>query len=998
MPPPDPRQSLFSALPDGVTACDTPASAAAAATAADSSLHRLQESAEFDEHELAEMEEQLGVAEQALDHLVGQAAAADVVLGQIDREYGEAVAALDAHARGVTPLSEMDEGFHEARRDGYRAARRTPAREADNAGAAVRRQQAWLDEQQAHWDRRRSQARVRHQRLASIQPRLDEAAERERDALIRSFDPTGIYTAPTGRTTHMPPARYFRVLAWNLENFTRDPRPRGSAPIDSLRNQTRIAIVANLFQRLGTDVLLAMETGLDVGTAMTQLATRIRSHEMPPTDLRTCEPLTSPATHPIPRVRLDYPNLQLGRHSVARVLALRTLASSFSISPHPSARDLPVTARQIQDAYMLLAAVSGGVRELDDPPFIEGTGWQDRGCITVENGNFAPGPAWFMTCWGELTKHELHVSDVFMLQPLIDWLQMGARLPIDPLVSRHLLEDLRGMADHARRNDLPTLRGAMELAELGLLLLFKAAGMMQLDASDEHVWAGQSLAENLIPRVVLYYTACQRVCLRAHDRDLGPLASTNDQELILGALRRIGAETYAHETYGMVYRPGSPELLAQFFTGPCGQLGFDANGVYGILQQGTNDVLRLQRPGDVLGGRSAMFCAFPATAHRWIPLALHHNRFTGNQAIQNMDDHVSLDNPFTGGENVLRARTLSVVEVCAALAAQSGPVRPLLIGDFNLPASLLEVEAEPMNETARQAQARQRRGWMRDELQDGVLTSGYLRRSVAGAHPRTSLVSNASLAGAGEVGSQPYDAVYQPFDFMEGAANVASGVVTGMAALIPPELLAQPVSGTAPRTDSDAALDDAEDEGGAGEGQDDASDGPQPTQPRQDSTVQAVLAQEIRRTYRSLIRQAIAAIKTAQDWIRLEILARTAVDLDVTDLFALNDADGVLPALVANCSDELHRLMGIDFNVVVHQAGYPRHPLEDWIERATRVLAAPRKRPPRQLAELPQVLVRIRDQLLVAETQPERRLWMAYRAIVSDHLPLIIEIDLEQPS
>jgi len=34
----------------------------------------------------------------------------------------------------------------------------------------------------------------------------------------------------------------------------------------------------------------------------------------------------------------------------------------------------------------------------------------------------------------------------------------------------------------------------------------------------------------------------------------------------------------------------------------------------------------------------------------------------------------------------------------------------------------------------------------------------------------------------------------------------------------------------------------------------------------------------------------------------------------------------------------------------------------------------------------------------VIETQPERRSWIAYRAVVSDHLPLIIEIDLAPPA
>ncbi|MBV8547545.1 MAG: hypothetical protein JO088_22605, partial [Acidobacteria bacterium] len=156
-------------------------------------------------------------------------------------------------------------------------------------------------------------------------------------------------------------SRYFRVLVWNLENFTSDSRPRGSAPISRRRNQARIAAVVAAVRNFGARLLFIMETGADVGQATTDIATMLQQ-----TTGAAWEPLTTPMTHEQPKMAEVYENVTLGRVSGRRVLALRLLGDFYDIAPNLAGLPEEVTIDQITDACHVLIDASSFVKGLGE--------------------------------------------------------------------------------------------------------------------------------------------------------------------------------------------------------------------------------------------------------------------------------------------------------------------------------------------------------------------------------------------------------------------------------------------------------------------------------------------------------------------------------------------------------------------------------------------------------------------------------------------------------
>ncbi|HEV2148065.1 MAG TPA: hypothetical protein VGR37_11735 [Longimicrobiaceae bacterium] len=1003
MPPPNPQQSVFDTHGAWLQPCGDPAGPVAAFKLAVSAWEELRAHIGSIESRIEEAESRIGDLTPTVEQTLREAAA--VRVEDAEQEY------LTLEQAGATK--------HDLKGPGAEWARLRKERNGLLATAREKQGEIEMLEAQVEIDRRELQA------LDAGIPPLEERLRRLKDILeappSTPLSTPPLTVSPTGLNTGARPPRYFRVLFWNLENFTRDQRPRGSAPVDSLRNQARVAVVAHLVQSLGVDALLVMETGSDVGTAMTHVARRLAEVEMRGTgDTRWCEPLVSPATHPVPRVQMDYPRVKLGRPTGDRVLALQLLSNVFRIAPHDSARELAVTRAQMADACRILAQASPAVRELRWLPLYPEPA--DGDCVRLGNGNDCPGPPWFYATWGRLlpfTSAESNFADAvaWPLQRLGDALSIGQGPASWEQVAqlRNVVHACREGVSMARRGKAPAELGALvELAELGILFVLKAFGAMQPESRHDPVWTSFSSAESSLPLLSFLCTGAQQVRMASHDRDLGPLGAAPDQELVMNALRRVGLVKYNLETYGMVYRPWTAELLQQFFSAPCAQFGFDGEGTYGIMRQGfQGEALRIQQADDVLTGRSALQVWLPAGSGRWIPLALHHNRFTGTAEIREMDDHALADSPYTAEENVLRARALSLLEILKAGAGQQNP--PLVLGDFNFPTQLLEEEPRPDPKSRKSVPAWQRRVLMRRELRNGTHLCGYLRRTAGGTHPRTSLTAYATIADGGEVLSQPYDAVYQPFDFLGGTAAVRSGVVAALLGLLPDELLRMTIHAPAPDLgeNEDVVLDE-EDEGTdevvqTADDQADTSDTGRGGQQAQQLPVWTALAFEIRRVYRSLLRQAVRAIQGGTDWFRREVIAQAdaqqeatrrgrsgeidAIERKLKALLMLTEVDA-LDRIVRERADALYGLL---LNTPAAVLTLQDDPLDAWITAAETVLDRPRQRPPRDVARLAATLKRVRHQLRTLEQDPQRRLWIAYRAVVSDHLPVVVEIDL-QPS
>jgi hypothetical protein len=815
------------------------------------------------------------------------------------------------------------------------------------------------------------------------------------------FTPSAIQplqVSPTGVNSNAAFPRYTRILAWNLENFTRDARPRGSAPIDSLRNQARIAVTAFLSYQLGVDVVLMMETGTDVGPATTHLATALQQLQATgPPDNRQWHPLTSPATHLIPTVSMDYIQVRLGRPTGDRVLALNALCSAFNIAPHKSVlmkiknQESHVTADQMMDSCRILLQSSSYVKEFGALPYNYATGLDANACIQLGNKNACPGPSWFYMLWG---------ASMDLGDPWWDLQRWGDTLYSQPLTPQQLLQiaeyilQLRDFIDSSRRGfDPPALAGFAESVELALLFTLKAHNFMTLDPPLRQLWVCETPEVPSIPLLALYCTSVQQVNLLAQDRDLGPIASAYDPEVLLNALRRIGVVKYNLETYGIAYRPWRNEALAQFFEiKPEGQGPFDANGIYGIVRKDAlGGDLSVQQPGNVLSGRSALQLMIPTPTGDWIPLSLLHNRFTGTADIRDSDE-LATTSQFTKDEKVLRARVLTLLEIARAGAMQKFP--PLLLGDFNFPDTLIEPEPEPDGES--QKRAWRRRSQLREELAFGMRLHGYVRRTKGAPQSRTSLVSYASIASGVTVYSQPYDAVYQPFDLMNGVSLVRSGAVFSIDTILPDVLMNSILQAIAPDLSSaaDVKVDDDDDKAELDEGDMQVIDTPSSSSPAQKKqmTVNEAFAFEISRVYRSLNRQAKKVIELCLDWIRREAINPNTSEVRLDALMKLTEID-VFDASIQKRASAFFEAIKPNLRKVLNVLN--PDPMDDWIGYARLALTKPSLKPPKQIGDLVAILTNVKTQLQNLETNPTIRLWIGYRAVVSDHLPIIAEVDLK---
>ena len=807
--------------------------------------------------------------------------------------------------------------------------------------------------------------------------------------------PSTATVSPTGLNTHQsPPPRYFRALVWNLENFTNDRRPAGTKPLESARNQTRLAIVADCAHRLGADVLLVMETGSDVGQAMTALATRWGEKEKK-AEGRSVEPLVSPATHAIPQLPIEVLAQAFGA-SVENVRALRLLGEGYRLSPSSFSA---LTNDGLRRAVELLAQTSNDVQRLAVHPQLAGTLEESilsltRYCLEgLSQVDFAS-----HGCSGEdvdfigqLLDEAVSSPEQFLVSNEPPPNTMGPFGPLPPQPNR--IPDLGRVrrALLATRELIASLPGpsyavgVAEYIELTLLAWLHGrnvatANELSGQVSQVPIWVnGYGQPADLVVIIHLVATG-QRLDVRAHDLDNGPMFSCSDGELLLGALMRLHVVPPVHaETYGIVYRPYTPHHLEAFLRSPGQSLGFSTSGIYGILHGEDGEPTLLSQEADGLySGRSALWVQFPVTPDLWIPFAVHHNRYSGTRAIAEMKTG------YVKAENIVRARLVTVEDEADFLARKSSP--PLIVGDFNVPAAYVQMES-----SKRKTKAWERRAELRESHVRKMGCAGYLRRRrVDGTHPETTMKRGFTIAKGDGLFSEPYDAVYQPFDFLGGAATVQSAAVRNVHAFFRRELLDETVTYASPSGSTS-------------------------------TTVQEVLAEQVSATYRGIVTCICSTLRDAEGWLVDKLESRVpgrlagnglltvkrqmwtryssfheavrgsvteSINWGVDDLNALRAAINHVKPFVES---EIKKRKGSKKSKRTEE----EDDLED--EASTggpSTSTAKRKRSDKPAEERLMDLPELIDGLTNLEKNVQLRLWAAYGSIVSDHLPVLVEVDL----
>ncbi|KAF0813452.1 hypothetical protein IGB42_01803 [Andreprevotia sp. IGB-42] len=846
------------------------------------------------------------------------------------------------------------------------------------------------------------------------------------------------------------PPRYFRALVWNLENFTNDRRPRGAKPIDSPRNLARIAMVADLAYRMGADALLLMETGADVGQAMTHMATRWQAQEEQSGDtvVRSVEPLVSPATYALPEIALAYQGVQVAAEA-DKVRALLLVGEGYIITPtaFPALDNGKLCA-----AFNLLFDTSNNVARLPELPELAGD--LDSTLYNVA-----------MWCWKMLAHYQSSMgseADHHLLKLVLeDMIQTPGQFltqPENDYGNFHLA--LLTAFELANDYSPSPEAGGAEILQLLMLawILRRNLGTLQekpsisqpqqfnqffgtytpppipLPAQRQFWLNGYGDSPDLVATVLL--VACgQTFDLAAHDPDNGAVASCSDGELLPGGLARLGLLTLPHaETYGVVYRPYSSQHLEWFFDSPFQDLGYSTSGMYGILHGDKNRTLRAQSPTDALNGRSALIIRFPVSEKLKVPFALHHNRYSPNKAIKEMDTE------FTG-ERAILARLQTLEDEASMLALKDFDPAPLIVGDFNVPSGLVQAESGAKSTTA----AGKRRRKLRKLHVSQMAAAGYVRRRRGDrTHPQTTLKVPANIARDRAPYSEPYDAVYQPFDFLDGEANVRSAAVHNVQRLIPPALLQQTISV------------------------------PGAFGMSQTVALSTVVREQMEYIYLGIVRRILTTLGDAQAWLQANLAANESKQ-------AYTQADDMLRGQFTAFCKWLEARRKKFAELLGQNLLAPCVPtsLEDWfgelrkaiakikpfVEGAKKKAAAARKAERERLkkeakrtgkktrrkkpqpqsstsvplldqldAELDEEMQSLFDEeddegeeteviatkpkqkrktpgqermlklgelfdaLLHLEQYPDLRLWGAYRNIVSDHLPLLVEIDLEPGS
>jgi hypothetical protein len=848
--------------------------------------------------------------------------------------------------------------------------------------------------------------------ILELQTRQSRAVERWKNATQVDQLPTAIpepfvsFIPAFTFNTYSRPPRYFRILVWNLENFTRDQRPNRTGPLDSVRNQARTAIVADAMARLDIDLLLIMETGRDVGTATTRIATAVtdKTRTLRPNDDRPFEPLVSPPTGPLPEL-LNMYRAPVKRPTMLKVLALRSLFRVFLISPeHPNA-PLEVTSNQILSGWDLLRQSSpqaAAVLPPVDQSQLASLLARLLDQLAHARANFVP--LGIEDNWDDIFRIACDVADdIGKNQPIqaypsdIAWAVLSAREAV--------VAFLGARRQYAELSEL--FEQEIALCEgIELLLLFAIKQTVRgfpTGGIEASVFRSNASEFGMVPLAVFFAAGAPVLILNAINQEVGPADGTLDNDVLLEALQRVGAITRNIETYGMVYRQQFPQALGHLFeigVGSLGNLDEEASR-YGIVQAPlSHGVNQVQRAGDPLNWRSALQITVPLRPGVDLPLVLYHTRYTGSEAISAMHSEFAQ----TGQEKTVLARCMSVEQITSALLpGNSKSGLPLIVGDFNIPAQYLNKQPAPSSQDKRSVAAHKRSDDLRSRFANEMASRGYLRHSMtrdpSSDYPLTTLKAFSSIARGGSPLSEPYDGIYQPFDFLRGLAGVASGVID-FAVLLPDSVLASPVTGMQ-STDEIGTVDpDSPDSGDLrpmGDQEEEEVPSASPKEVKVTLAVREALALEVGRVYRGILRRVYFEIKIMEPWMnklpdrkRQPSAGLLKLAEEWRNIFHSFDT-GVKHRV--NWFEAMCKAGGFEAFQSTTENDFLLHCYTVFFESAA--LARNENIYNDVLQGLPDLIKDVQLQAGNLETDKAIRLLVAFRAMVSDHLPQLVEIDLE---
>jgi hypothetical protein len=806
--------------------------------------------------------------------------------------------------------------------------------------------------------------------------------------------------------TYSRPPRYFRILVWNLENFTRDQRPNRTGPLDSVRNQARTAIVADAMARLDIDLLLIMETGRDVGTATTRIATAVtdKTRTLRPNDDRPFEPLVSPPTGPLPELLNTY-RARVNRPTMLKVLALRSLFRVFLISPEAPDAPLEVTSGQVLNGWDLLCQSSPQAAAFlpsVDQSQLASLLWNLIRQLAGARADFVP--LGIEDNCDDIFRIAFEVADdISKSQPIqaypseIAWAVLSAR------------EAVVALLDARRRSPENSERFEREIALCGgieLLLLFaikQAVKGFPTQGIEASVFRSDASQFGMVPLAVFFATGAPVLTLNAINQEVGPADGTLDNDVLLEALQRVGAITRNIETYGMVYRQQFPEALGHLFeigVGSLGNLDEEASR-YGIVQAPlSHGVNQIQRAGDPLNWRSALQITIPLRPGVDLPLVLYHTRYTGSEAISAMHSEFAQ----TEQEKTVLARCMSVEQITSALLPGNSKCGlPLIVGDFNIPAQYLNKQPAPSSRAKRSVAAHQRSDDLRSRFANQMASRGYLRHSMtrdpSSDYPLTTLKAFSTIARGDPPLSEPYDGIYQPFDFLCRPTGVASGVI-GFAVLLPDSVLASPVTGVQ-SADEIVTLDpDSSDSGDLrpmGDQEEEEVPSASPKEVEVTLVVREALALEVGRVYRGILRRVYFEIKIMEPWMK-KLPDRTRKP-SAGLLKLAKDWQKIFDSFDTRMKPRVSWFEGMC------KAGgfeaFESTKQDDFLFQCYTVFFESAEQARKEkiyndvLQGLPDLIEEVRLQAKNLETDNVIRLLVAYRAMVSDHLPQLVEIDLE---
>jgi hypothetical protein len=336
---------------------------------------------------------------------------------------------------------------------------------------------------------------------------------------------------------------------------------------------------------------------------------------------------------------------------------------------------------------------------------------------------------------------------------------------------------------------------------------------------------------------------------------------------------------------------------------------------------------------------------------------------------------------------------------------------PLVVGDFNLPAECVNPTAPPAKPTKQAAQAWERKELIRTDFLKNMLGLGYVRHAGPdGTCPATTLKAFGSLAAGEAYPSQPYDGAYEPCGYLAALCEVASGVVLP-GGLIRPELYGEEIEGHAPsaQSDLDPDKDEEEDESADADASQDMDLHDAGAPPKKKTNVAEAFGVEIGRVYRGFLRGALRAIADIGPWLVKAQAPKTTTRVSKYKTNA-TPADLIVRLQAIEAIDEAALVKEVDERVAwfielvktntpgdYEAARGPKGP--SLLRRLHELLheAAPMAKKELNDSVLEDTAAKIGRARLQAdnlEKSHDVRRLIGYRAVVSDHLPQLVEIDL----